>query len=70
MLKDDRCEELLSQLAQYMEDAGTGGLRQETLIERGNDLLSRTGDTDEAPYVFAQNFLEAFSDYIGKYPQG
>ena len=69
MLKDDRCEELLSQLAQYMEDAGTGGLRQETLIERGNDLLSRTGDTDEAPYVFAQNFLRLFLIILESIPR-
>ena len=52
--------EVLDQLAQYMELAGTGGFNQDLPEKEGGKLLARTEERDEAACVFTQNFLRLF----------
>lgn len=56
---------LLLRLAEYMETAGKGGFQPESihldaLTHQGKSLLKEAESRDEAPFLFARNFLEPF----------
>lgn len=67
-LSREDCRELLLSLAQYMETAGTEGFQpgpspdhgNEALTIQGKKLLAQTEGREEAPCIFARNFLGLF----------
>lgn len=65
-LAREDCREYLLRFLQYMETAGeeefshTAEARNQALARQGRELLAETNGHDEAPYIFAGNFLGLF----------